>query len=85
MKERTIIINSASKTFSMTGWRIGYAIAPAHIIKYLNKVHQNMSTCATSLFKPVLHTLLDTAKVLRKTWCMNLKKEGYCSRWIVSN
>ncbi|HAS91027.1 MAG TPA: hypothetical protein DCS12_01825 [Clostridiales bacterium] len=48
MKERTIIINSASKTFSMTGWRIGYAIAPAHIIKYLNKVHQNMSTCATS-------------------------------------
>lgn len=48
MKERTIIINSTSKTFSMTGWRIGYAIAPAHILQYLNKVHQNMSTCATS-------------------------------------
>lgn len=48
MKERTIIINSTSKTFSMTGWRIGYAIGPEHIIKYLNKAHQNMSTCATS-------------------------------------
>ena len=48
MKERTIVINSTSKTFSMTGWRIGYAIGPAHLIQYLNKVHQNMSTCASS-------------------------------------
>ncbi len=48
MKERTIVINSTSKTFSMTGWRVGYAIGPAHMIQYLNKVHQNMSTCACS-------------------------------------
>lgn len=48
MKDRTIIINSTSKTFSMTGWRIGYAMGPAEMIKYMNKVHQNMSTCATS-------------------------------------
>ena len=48
MKERTLVINSASKTFSMTGWRIGYVMGPAWILKYLNKVHQNMSTCATS-------------------------------------
>lgn len=48
MRERTIIINSASKTFSMTGWRIGYLMGPAHMLKYLNKVHQNFSTCATS-------------------------------------
>lgn len=48
MKERTVIINSTSKTFSMTGWRLGYAIGPKEIIRYMNKVHQNMSTCATS-------------------------------------
>jgi len=48
MKERTVIINSASKTFSMTGWRVGYAIAPKEAIKYMHKVHTNMSTCATS-------------------------------------
>lgn len=48
MKERTIIINSASKIFSMTGWRIGYAIGPKEIIKYMHKVHTNMSTCASS-------------------------------------
>ncbi len=48
MKERTLIVKSASKAFSMTGWRIGYVIGPAHMIKYINKVHQNMSTCATA-------------------------------------
>ncbi len=48
MKERTVIVNSTSKTFSMTGWRLGYAIAPKEMILYMNKVHQNMSTCATS-------------------------------------
>lgn len=48
MKERTIIINSASKTYSMTGWRIGYAMGPSNILKYLSKVHQSFSTCATA-------------------------------------
>ena len=48
MKERTVVINSASKVFSMTGWRVGYAIGPKELMRYVNKVHQNMSTCATS-------------------------------------
>lgn len=48
MKERTLVINSASKTFSMTGWRIGYVMGPSHVMKYINKIHQNFSTCATS-------------------------------------
>jgi aminotransferase len=48
MKERTLVVNSASKTFSMTGWRIGYIMGPADMLKYINKVHQNLSTCATS-------------------------------------
>lgn len=48
MKKRTLIVNSASKTYSMTGWRIGYVIGPKEIMNYINKVHQNCSTCATS-------------------------------------
>ncbi len=48
MKERTLIVNSTSKTFSMTGWRIGYVMGPEKIISYINKIHQNCSTCATS-------------------------------------
>ncbi len=40
MKERTIVINGFSKTYSMTGWRLGYALAPADIIAQMTKLHQ---------------------------------------------
>ncbi len=48
MRERTLVVKSTSKSFSMTGWRIGYVLGPSNLIKYINKVHQNLSTCATS-------------------------------------
>lgn len=40
MKERTVVINGFSKTFSMTGWRLGYALGPAPVIKQMTKLHQ---------------------------------------------
>lgn len=40
MQERTILINGFSKSYAMTGWRLGYALAPANILKYMLKVHQ---------------------------------------------
>lgn len=40
MRERTVVINGFSKTYSMTGWRMGYACAPAPIIKQMTKIHQ---------------------------------------------
>lgn len=46
MKERTIFINGFSKTYAMTGWRLGYACAPADIIKQMTKIHQFAIMCA---------------------------------------
>jgi aminotransferase len=40
MKERTIVVNSFSKGFAMTGWRIGVAAAPAPIMKLMERIHQ---------------------------------------------
>ena len=40
MKERTIVINGFSKTYSMTGWRLGYAVGPKPIIEQMIKLHQ---------------------------------------------
>lgn len=40
MKERTIVINGFSKTYSMTGWRMGYACGPAPVIAQMTKIHQ---------------------------------------------
>ncbi|MCL5025362.1 MAG: aminotransferase class I/II-fold pyridoxal phosphate-dependent enzyme, partial [Chloroflexi bacterium] len=46
MQERTILIGSMSKSYAMTGWRMGYAAAPAEILEAMVKVHQYTSICA---------------------------------------
>lgn len=46
MKERTIVINGMSKRFAMTGYRLGWAIAPAHLIAQMTKMQENIVACA---------------------------------------
>lgn len=46
MAERTVIADSCSKTWSMTGWRVGWAIAPPPLAAPINAVHQHLSVCA---------------------------------------
>ncbi len=46
MKERTIVINGFSKTYSMTGWRLGFACGPEDIISQMTKIHQFAIMCA---------------------------------------
>ncbi|HHX72138.1 MAG TPA: aminotransferase class I/II-fold pyridoxal phosphate-dependent enzyme [Clostridiales bacterium] len=46
MRERTIIVSGLSKSHAMTGWRIGYALAPKEAIAPMNKVHQYAIMCA---------------------------------------
>lgn len=48
MAERTIIVNSFSKTYAMTGWRVGYAVGPAHIIENMVKLQENIAACVTT-------------------------------------
>lgn len=54
MWERTITIGSAGKTFSMTGWKLGWAYGPSYLIKNLCVVHQTaIYTCATTVQEAV--------------------------------
>ena len=55
MRERTVIVNGFSKTFAMTGWRLGYALGPEPIIKAMTKLHQYgiMSSPTTSQFAAI--------------------------------
>ncbi|MFC1847921.1 aminotransferase class I/II-fold pyridoxal phosphate-dependent enzyme [Chloroflexota bacterium] len=45
MKERTVFLGGFSKAYAMTGWRIGYAAAPAEIIEAMTKIHQYTMMC----------------------------------------
>ena len=49
MKERTILINGFSKSYAMTGWRLGYACAPKEIIQQMTKIHQYAIMCAPTI------------------------------------
>jgi aminotransferase len=49
MKERTVLLNGCSKSFAMTGFRVGYACAPAPIIEAMMKIHQYAIMCASNM------------------------------------
>ena len=55
MQERTILINGFSKAYAMTGWRLGYALAPAALMEYIIKIHQFaiMSAPTTSQYAAI--------------------------------
>ena len=48
MRERTVIVNSMSKTYSVTGWRVGYCIASAEITSAIRKVHDFLTVGAAA-------------------------------------
>ena len=68
MRERTILINGFSKSYAMTGWRLGYATGPKEIIAQMTKIHQYAIMCAptTSQYAAVealAHGDLEVAKM----------------------
>ncbi len=46
---QTIVINGVSKTFAMTGWRIGYAAGPAPILKIMSSLQSQIASCSNSI------------------------------------
>lgn len=64
MKERTIIINSFSKNFTMTGWRIGNIIAPEYIVQTIQMINENVVFTAPSVSqRAAIHALQNREKI----------------------
>ncbi len=61
MRERTVTINSASKTFSVTGWKIGYVLAPPDLTDALRRVHQFVTFCSAAPFQEAVATGMERA------------------------
>ena len=58
MHERTVTVSGASKTYSVTGWRVGWAIAEARLSDALRKVHDYLTICAPTPLQEALVTAL---------------------------
>ncbi|CAJ1059756.1 kynurenine--oxoglutarate transaminase 3-like [Xyrichtys novacula] len=70
MWDRTITIGSAGKTFSVTGWKLGWSVGPEHLIKHLQTVMQNtLYTCPTPLQEAVAQGLLLNLKMIDQPEC----------------
>jgi aspartate aminotransferase/aminotransferase len=62
MRERTFTLSAASKTFSMTGWRVGWLVFPAETKQFVMKCHQGIATCSNSFAQA------GVAEALRSAW-----------------
>ena len=61
MRERTLTLNSTGKTFSMTGWKIGYAVGPAPLNAALRTVHQFSVFATATPFQEAMATAFEEA------------------------
>ncbi len=61
MWERTLTINSTGKTFSMTGWKVGYAVGPPELNRAVRATHQFITFSTSTPFQEAMATALETA------------------------
>src|SRR5262249_7246460 len=59
LKDRTITISGASKSYAMTGWRMGWAIAPAALVKAMDTIQSQETSCPSSVSQAALIAALD--------------------------
>ncbi len=75
MKERTVFLHGFSKAYAMTGYRIGYACAPATLVDAMMKIHQYSMLCASIIAQEAAQEALRNGK----TEMLKMKQE-YCER-----
>ncbi len=63
--DRTIVVSSFGKTFHITGWKVGYLVAPEHLMVEIKKVHQFLVFCVNSVAQVALSEYLDKVDVLQ--------------------
>ncbi len=49
LRERVLVVNGVSKTYAMTGWRLGYCAGPKDVVRAINKLQSHMSSCPSSI------------------------------------
>ena len=82
LKERVLLTNGVSKSYAMTGWRIGYAAGPAVLIAAINKLQSQMSSCPSSVSQAAAAYALssDQSFVTESVTVYRKRRDYACSR-----
>lgn len=70
MKERTIVINGFSKTYAMTGWRVGYLLADWRMMEHIVKVHQYSTTSGNTFIQTALAETMNAPETMDEIHAM---------------
>ena len=71
MRERTVLLHGLSKAFAMTGWRVGFACAPAELIEAMMKIHQYAILCASIMSQEAAIEALENGE----SWMILMRRE----------
>jgi len=74
LRDRTITVNSTAKTYSSTGWKIGYICAPEHLTKALQAVHQWVTFAVNTPIQIAFSNILPKADGYIKEFCSAMEK-----------
>ncbi|WFU23020.1 aspartate transaminase [Bradyrhizobium sp. CB1717] len=82
LKDRILLTNGVSKTYAMTGWRIGYAAGPAPLVAAINKLQSQMSSCPSSISQAAAaHALASDQAFVRDSVKLYKERRDYaCAR-----
>ena len=81
MYERTVCIGSLSKTYSITGWRVGYIIGSPVIVEEIKKIHAYLTISAPSPLQEAAVTGLDSNQAYYDSLIEMYKKTRYLYEW----
>jgi aspartate aminotransferase len=82
LRDRVLLANGVSKTYAMTGWRIGYAAGPAPLVAAINKLQSQMSSCPSSISQAAAaHALTSDQSFVRDSVKLYKERRDYaCAR-----
>ncbi len=76
LRERTITISGASKSYAMTGWRIGWAVAPVAVVKAMDTIQSQETSCPSSVSQYAMITALESPETPPAVEKMRLEFAG---------
>ncbi|MBN9620703.1 MAG: pyridoxal phosphate-dependent aminotransferase [Actinobacteria bacterium] len=79
MRERTVTISSAGKTFSVTGWKVGWACAPRELLGAVRTVKQFLTYVNGAPFQPAVAQVLDRAERLAPAAALQAQRDLFCA------
>jgi aspartate aminotransferase len=83
LKDRTITVSGASKSYAMTGWRLGWAVAPAAVVKAMDTIQSQETSCPSSIAQHAMITALESP--LSGPAVEEMRKEFEARRDLVTN